>query len=210
MRTGRRIGVHRQGFTLIELLVVLLIIAVLASLLMPAVQKALRRGRMTQLVNNGRNLYTTLLAAEIEGECGIFPGSTNIMVGAMAFDNSTDYWKWVVTNGLMDVTFEYFAAYGVPAYYGIDPDGFTADNNAWCAVADVGLSSSEMTPVFFTRNLMIENLDDPLDDALANVAPFGSYGMIVVNKGGATRILRAAEIEEQFNPTGADNVVLRP
>lgn len=210
MKIGRAITVHRRGFTLIELLVVLVIIIILASLLMPAIHKALRKGKMTKLVNNGRNLYTALLAAEIEGDGGILPYSTNVMLGAYAFNNSTDYWRWVVTNGLMDVTFEYWAADGVPAYHGMDPDEFTANNNAWCAVADIGLASHEMVPMFFTRNLNIDRLDDPLDNALTDAAPFGSYGVIVVNKGGSTRILKADQLEDQFNPTGADNVVLRP
>ena len=59
----------RRGFTLIEMLVIIAIIALLAALLVPAVNKALERGRRSLCASNVRELIraTTLSADDLEG-----------------------------------------------------------------------------------------------------------------------------------------------
>lgn len=58
-----RYSTHRLGFTLIELLVVISIIAVLVSLIAPAVQSARRTARRVECLNNMRNVGVGILAS---------------------------------------------------------------------------------------------------------------------------------------------------
>jgi prepilin-type N-terminal cleavage/methylation domain-containing protein len=192
------------GFTLIELLVVIAIIAILAGLLFPAIQRALSNGRQTATVSNGRGIYQALLAADVTGD--ILPRTT----GDDPFDNSTDYFKHAVSNMYLEVTFEYFGAYGLPRSMGLDPDDFEADNNAWCIVADIGDSTHATTPVLFSRNLDISSMDEDLEDALTEEAPFGKRGVAIIRKDGSASFVLAKDLEQMFNPAEVSNVVLRP
>jgi prepilin-type N-terminal cleavage/methylation domain-containing protein len=195
----------RGAFTLIELLVVIAIIAVLAAIMFPAIQGAIVKGQMMDTMANGRSIGQTLLAAEMS-HSNPWPTSS----GQGSYANSTDYWRWMVSNQVVDVTFAFFSAHGLPSYRGLDPAEFKPEQNAWCIAADLSNNSRSMTPVLFTRNLEIATLDAPLATALTENPPYGLRGVIVVRKDNSASILENEDLAPAFNPAVATNVVLRP
>ena len=121
---------NRFGFTLIELLVVIAIIAMLAAILVPAVNRALDSAAMVQTVSNGSNIYKSAFAGQMDDY---------VISGTAAWPSkdddyastSTDYFIYLVTNEIMSVSFDFFSAKGLKSYKTSDYSQFQEDGNAW-------------------------------------------------------------------------------
>lgn len=212
----KRVNLNKKrGFTLIELLVVIAIIAILAAVLTPTVTDALTRGKMTGTLANGRSIHQALFAKDIEDPIfqtgSPYPKSGS---GPGAFANSTAFWINVVTAGIMRVDFSFFSAPGITPVKGTNASLFTANNNAWCITADITDASVDVTPLLFTRNININQLNsNPNFDYASQITenpPFGRKGLPTVLKGGSGLVFKPDNINNNFFPGGTNQVVLRP
>lgn len=188
------------GFTLIELLVVIAIIAMLAAILVPAVNKALISAAMVQTVSNGANIYKSAFAGQMD-DVVLGGGYSNWPSNATT---STEYFINMVTSGVMTVSFDFFSARGLKAYKSSTAADFKADGNAWNLVNFVGGDPKEGTTWLYTKNGPASVPTTPGAITLQAIEPFGNAGMVAVLKGGSAFSLKGKQLTgEYMNPAQA-------
>lgn len=210
MKTNAATHRTRRGFTLIEMLTVISIIAVLAALLFPMIRRAIDMAQVTRMKNNGRQIATSMVSASMHE--GLIGAVGEAWPRSESFASSTDFFRYSITNELIETDFSLFAGPGVPAYRGIDPERFNEENCAWSVVLDVSDATHDSTPVLITRNVSWtdgtlggEVMMDPLE------RPFGDKYAVFVTRSGAAFDLRGRHITStNMNAAAAMNRVLPP
>lgn len=142
----------QQGFTLIELLVVITIIAILASLALPALGKVQEKGYQTKGINNARQILTTLKIYASENN-GSYPGSST---GDSKAADSNEAFRELFASGIINAE----SIFGCPNSSDGNPDGkigtapqFTdalvGGENHWALTADQSDSAPGSMPIVY-------------------------------------------------------------
>lgn len=211
----------RRGFTLIELLVVIAIIALLAALLVPAVTKAMFKSRLTQVINNGKQIYLALFSAENDNPLGLAGAATitwpKSKGGTKTYVDASEFFGDLVESNVLDATYGFFTCPGGGATAAKDRPEFERDgefHNIWCITLDVNDGLKSGAPVLFTQNFKfksakIDQLDTPGLNELA--PPYQAKAGVVIQRGGAGFSLDSqTAIPTNFNGTAAQNDFLWP
>jgi prepilin-type N-terminal cleavage/methylation domain-containing protein len=161
-----------RAFTLVELLVVISIIAILASLAIPAIGNAMTRAQLTQTLSNSRQLALSSFALSQEA---VSTGDTEIL----GFPGSNSFSKWAeeLTNAGLSSNDVLKLLTG---------SGFTNKSwppaNAGCALYVYGVVDSSPSDMIF---LTTKNWDASSPAALTSTAvPYGNKGFVAFRKGG--------------------------
>ncbi len=141
----------RRGFTLIELLVVIAIIALLMSILMPALRKVREQGKQVKCLGNIKqwNLQAAMFTQENNGQFWKSESGASCYWFIRYMDDKLKDWKanptWMcpsgqkpvqLANGTMIASFNIYNAWGIFTGNGLSPNGIAGSYgiNGYCLV----------------------------------------------------------------------------
>jgi len=154
------------AFTLLELLVVIAIIGILASVALPAINTALKKGQILQTVSNYHQLYTVTESASLDNQAD---ETTNAGFPADVGGTAATWQAALISNNyLSESTFSNF----------FNVQGLTNST----AVYIVSYKSSN-TDVFLSTMNFSNNT------YITNVSPYKAVGAALVTAGGSALLI---------------------
>jgi len=187
-----------RGFTLIELLVVISIIAILASLAIPAVTGALSRGQMTQTLSNMKQLHliaqTMALDASTTGDTNVgWPGDLPSKTWAGWVTNAVP--GYIKTNDMAKI----LSAPGITVPATATLSSLTpgqANNGRAIVLYQVSETNGSTAVLLSSANFT--NSSSGGTPLSAGSLPYGDKGFVVFRKGGDGAVLQARQIGSTF------------
>ena len=174
-----------RAFTLIELLVVISIIAILASLALPAITGALTRGQASQTMSNARQLYVATFNMAADSQT---TGDTNLVWPGDSGSPGWSTWATGLTTGGYLSTNDFnkmLNAQGVSRPANTVPTTPTPSALSVYQVKD----SSPMQAIFVCS----ANFVTPGTALLPAALPFGAKAFVVMRRGGDGLVYQGAQ-----------------
>jgi prepilin-type N-terminal cleavage/methylation domain-containing protein len=171
----RNIKHSLRAFTLIELLVVISIIAILASLALPAITGALTKGQIAQASSNARQIYIAQLSMVTDG----IPSADTNLAWPAEMGGTWSTWATALVGGKYLSTNDFNKMLGVPSLVRPPATAITAPTPSAFNVYNVS-DTNNLSHVFITTANFTNG--QPLDPT---AKPFGDKGFAVVRKDGS-------------------------